>query len=219
MGRLSDIFGRRWFFIGGNVLGLISSIMGSTAQSMNVLIGSSCLAGLAASVQLSFPIVVGELIPNKHRAVANGLILVTAVPFSVFGPVIARSFVLHTAQGWRWSYYLNIIFSGIVIILYFFFYHPPTYKMLHARRETKARFWKSVDVGGAFLFSLGLALFLLGMSWGGQQYPWKSGMVIGTLVGGVAALVVFVFYGKLEIYRPCYERHLLTSRNRDLYAT
>lgn len=196
VGRLSDVFGRRWFFIGGNFLGLISAIMGATAKNMNTLIGSSCLAGLAAAVQLSFPIIVGELVPNKHRAVANGFILVTAVPFSVFGPVIARSFVLHTAQQWRWSYYLNIIFSGIIVVLYFLFYHPPTYAQLHARRTTKLRFWKTVDVGGAILFSGGLALFLLGMSWGGQQYPWKSGMVIGTLVGGVATLVVFVFYGK-----------------------
>lgn len=170
--------------------------MGATAKNMSTLIGSSCLAGLAASVQLSFPIVVGELIPNKHRAIANGAVLATAVPFSVFGPVIARSFVLKTSQAWRWSYYLNAIFSSIVVVLYFFFYHPPTYKMLHARRETQLRFWKSVDVGGAILFSLGLALFLLGMSWGGQQYPWKSGMVIGTLVGGVVTLALFVLYGK-----------------------
>jgi MFS family permease len=196
VGRLSDIFGRRWFFIGGTLLGLVSSLLGATAQNMKTLIGSSVLAGLAASVQLSFPIVIGELVPNRHRAVANGVILLTAVPFSVFGPVIARSFVLHTAQQWRWSYYLNAIFSGIVVVLYYFFYHPPTYQMLHARRETKIILWKAIDVGGAILFSAGLALFLLGMSWGGQQYPWKSGPVIGSIVGGVVTLVVFVLYGE-----------------------
>ena len=75
--------------------------------------------------------------------------------------------------------------------------------MLHARRVKDFSFWRCVDIGGALLFSLGLALFLLGMSWGGQQYPWGSGMVIGTLVGGVATLVVFVFYGKPEqCYNP-----------------
>ncbi|EXJ83952.1 hypothetical protein A1O3_04619 [Capronia epimyces CBS 606.96] len=199
VGRLSDIYGRRWFFIGGNVIGLLSAVVGATAKNIPTLIGSSVLAGLAASVQLSFPTIIGELIPNKHRGVANGLILVTAVPFSVFGPVVARSFVLHTSQGWRWSYYLNIIMSGIVVCLYFLFYHPPTYRQLHARRLKEFKLFKTLDFGGAILFSLGLALFLLGMSWGGQSHPWKSGEVIGSLIGGVVSLVAFFFY---EIYMP-----------------
>lgn len=35
VGRLSDVFGRRWFFIVGSIFGLIGSIMGATAQSIN----------------------------------------------------------------------------------------------------------------------------------------------------------------------------------------
>jgi MFS family permease len=34
-GRLSDIFGRRWFFIGGNVLALLGSILGAAAPVSN----------------------------------------------------------------------------------------------------------------------------------------------------------------------------------------
>lgn len=213
MGRLSDIFGRRYFFIGGNLIGLISSILGATAQNIPTLVASSALAGLAASVQLSFPIVIGELIPNKYRAIANGFILATAIPFSVFGPVVARSFILHTAQKWRWSYYLNIIMSGIVVILYTLFYHPPTYKMLHARRGKKMNVWAAIDIGGCILFSLALVLFLLGMSWGGQRYPWKSAHVIGTLVGGVAGFVAFVLYGMSLINFLMVYSMLLTTNN------
>lgn len=73
--------------------------------------------------------------------------------------------------------------------------------MLHTRRRTKFRFWKSVDVGGAVIFSSGLPLFLLGMSWGGQQYSWKSSLVIGSLVGGVATLIIFALYGTLQQYQ------------------
>jgi MFS family permease len=214
---MSDIFGRRWFFIGGNVVSLLSSILGATAQSMNQLIASSALAGFAASVQLSFPTLIGELVPNKHRAVANGFILLTAVPFSVFGPVVARSFILRTSAGWRWSYYLNIIVSVIVITLFFLFYHPPTYQMLHARRGKTVRFWQAFDIGGCALFSLSLCLFLLGMSWGGQKYPWVSAHVLGTLLGGVVGGVIFVLYGKSSYDNYIWVCHLI-KLDRDLYA-
>lgn len=40
---------------------------------------------------------------------------------------------------------------------------------------------------------------LLGLNWGGSVYPWKSGMVIGFIVGGFALLVVFGLY---ETYMP-----------------
>lgn len=111
VGRLSDIFGRRWFFIGGASLGLIGSIVAATARDINQLIGATVLIGLAASSQISFTYVTGELVPVRHRFVINGLINAVNIPVGVFGPVIARSFYLHTAAGWRWNYYLCIILS------------------------------------------------------------------------------------------------------------
>jgi MFS family permease len=38
VGRLSDIFGRRWFFICSSILGLVGNIIGASAQSINMLI-------------------------------------------------------------------------------------------------------------------------------------------------------------------------------------
>lgn len=49
VGRLSDIFGRRWFFITGSVIGLVGSILGATAQSVNQLIGAEVFIGIAVS--------------------------------------------------------------------------------------------------------------------------------------------------------------------------
>jgi len=40
VGRLSDIFGRRWFFICSSILGLVGNIIGASAQSINMLIVS-----------------------------------------------------------------------------------------------------------------------------------------------------------------------------------
>lgn len=121
VGRLSDVMGRRWFFITGNFFGLLGTIINGTAQRIPVVIGGSTLIGISGAVQLSFPVVLGELVPNKHRPYANLAMYVFSLPFASFGPVISRSFVLYTKLGWTWSYYLNTILNGLVTILFFLF--------------------------------------------------------------------------------------------------
>lgn len=79
LGRLSDIFGRRYFFSGCAIFALIGSIIGATAGYVNTLIAASVFLGLGASGQLSFIISVGELVPIRHRFAMNGLIFFSVV--------------------------------------------------------------------------------------------------------------------------------------------
>ena len=196
VGRLSDIFGRKWMVMGTSVLGLAGCIVGATAKNIDTLVGANLMNGIAAAGQLSFGIVLGELVPNKHRGPVVTLVFLSSLPFAgkyylrgsspfycqegcslllVFGPIIARTFILKTAAGWRWSYYLGIILSGITILLYQFLYHPPTYEQLHVSGKTKWEQFKELDFVGIFLFIAGTVIFLIGLSWGGTTYPWKSG--------------------------------------------
>jgi MFS family permease len=168
---LSDIFGRRWFIVGTSVLGLIGNVIAATAQSVNALIVANVFNGPAASGQLSFSVIIGELVPNRARGPYNVIVLFSSMPFAVFGPVIARAFIQHTEGSWRWSYYLGIILSGMSIILYFLFYSPPTYALLHVNDKTQLQQVKTLDFVGVFLYSAGLVLFLMGVSWGGSSYP------------------------------------------------
>ncbi|CAK7198490.1 hypothetical protein SEUCBS139899_001151 [Sporothrix eucalyptigena] len=197
VGRLSDLLGRRWFFILGNAIGLVGSIIACVAPNIPVLIVGSAFIGIGAGVQLSFSMVIGELIPNKYRGFGISCIFVSALPLTAFGPVIIRSMVLHTAAGWRWSFYINVMVLTIVVALFYFCYHPPTYEMLHARRAHNVSRWKMVDFVGILLFTAGLLVLLLGISWGGSIYPWKSAKVIGFIVGGAVILILLVVW---EIY-------------------
>lgn len=169
-GRLSDVFGRRWFFVGGNASALLGSIMGAAAQNIVTLIFGQVFIGLALASQLSFSIGLAELIPNKWRGYNNALLFFMAVPFSTFGPIIARNFAAYTSQSWRWSYYINIVLSGLAIVLAVVFYHPPIFEQLHPR-ASKWKVLRELDYLGILLFVGGLVLFLLGLSWAGQIYP------------------------------------------------
>ncbi|CAK7221588.1 hypothetical protein SCUCBS95973_004546 [Sporothrix curviconia] len=194
IGRLSDIFGRKWMVMGTTVLSLVGCIVGATAHTINTLIGANLLNGLSAAGQLSFGITLGELVPNKHRGVVVTICFLSSLPFAVFGPVIARSFINNTSSQWRWSYYIGIILNVITLVLFFFLYHPPTYNQLHVAGKSKWQAVKEIDYVGIFLFLAGCVLFLIGLSWGGTIYPWASVQTLCTLLIGFATIVAFVVW-------------------------
>jgi MFS family permease len=59
-GRLSDIFGRRWFIIGGNFCNCLGAIIAAVAQDIPTVIVGMMFIGLGGAVQLSFPAIIGE---------------------------------------------------------------------------------------------------------------------------------------------------------------
>ncbi|RDW77731.1 hypothetical protein BP6252_05784 [Coleophoma cylindrospora] len=191
VGRLSDIFGRRWFFIGSSIMAILGNLIGASAQSVNQLIATNCLNGLAAAGQLSFNVIIGELVPNKLRGPFNALVLSTSIPFAVFGPPVARSLYENTSLQWRWSYILGCIINGIAAGVYYLCYFPPSYHQLHVNGKSMMKQLKGLDWVGIFLFAAGLSLFLIGLNWGGQAYPWSSAQVLCTLLIGVATLAGF----------------------------
>jgi predicted MFS family arabinose efflux permease len=152
-------------YSGSCLMALVGNIIGASAQSVNQLIGTNCLNGLAGAGQLSFSVIIGELVPNKQRGPFNALVLSTSVPFAVFGPPIARAFYENTALQWRWSYILGCIINFIAAATYYFCYHPPTYLQLHVGGKSKIKQLKSLDWIGIFLYTAGIVLFLIGLNW------------------------------------------------------
>lgn len=215
IGRLSDICGRRYFVVGGNLLGVIGCIVAATSQSIPILIGANVLTGLASAAQTSTPSVLGELIPLKHRFAVTGLMYTAWVLPGSFGAAISYGFVLYTANGWRNVYWLLLATNASATILWTIFYHPPTFIMKNAR--TRVQMLKDFDYGGFILFTGGLIIFLMGLSWGGAVYPWKSAHVLATLIVGACTLVAFVLYENyMPLVDPLIPMHLF--RNAGVYT-
>ncbi|KAK4998648.1 hypothetical protein LTR66_002152 [Elasticomyces elasticus] len=198
VGRLSDIFGRRWFFIVGSVIGLIGSILGATAQSIDQLIGAEVFIGIAAGFQVSFFWVVGEIVPMKYRYLANSAAYAFTIPTNPLAAKIGLTFQTQTSVKWRGCFYFMIGVNVISIFCWYFFYHPPTFKMLHRRTAAK-QLLRDFDWIGLTLYTGSTFIFLMGLTWGGSLYPWKSAQVLGVLVGGVVGFAVFIIW---EIYLP-----------------
>ncbi|KAE8146978.1 siderophore iron transporter [Aspergillus avenaceus] len=211
VGRLGDIFGRRYFLIGGQVVGLVGAIVCATAKNIPTVIGGSVLCGLAAAVQLTFTFVIAELVPNKARPLVNAGLFIATLPFAGFGAIIAQLLIANTKASWRWTYYLNIITCGLSVILLACFYFPPGWDRKH-KGESKLNAIKKFDYAGFVLYAAGVILVLLGLSWGGTSYAWSSSHVVAVLVIGFVSLIAFVLY---EIFMPLEQPLLPMSLLRD----
>lgn len=87
---MTDLFGRRWFFVGGNIVALVGVIICAWATSINMLIVGAAVFGLGETVQLSFNVALGELVPNKYRPMVISFVFLTNAPIASFGGVIGR---------------------------------------------------------------------------------------------------------------------------------
>ncbi|RYN60976.1 hypothetical protein AA0117_g5745 [Alternaria alternata] len=196
-GRLSDRFGRRNFALGSCVLAIVGGIVAATAQSIETLIGAEVIMGIASGVPAAYPLLAGELVSNKHKYVGTALVVVPNVIATGFGAYIGLRLV--QVANWRWIFYVYIMMMVPGAILWFFFYHPPSYTQLHGKKSSKLAELKKVDWTGVGLLVAGLALFLLGISWGGPTQPWSSPRILGLLLSGAAAIVAFILY---EVFLP-----------------
>lgn len=100
--------------MGCSILAILGNVLGAAAQRIEMLIAPNCINGIAAAGQLSFSVVLGELVSNKIRGIFNAIVLSSFVPFAVFGPPIARAFYEYTALTFTWSYVLGVSFSSTV---------------------------------------------------------------------------------------------------------
>ena len=205
VGRLSDIFGRRYWFIGGGIIGVVGSIVCATSKSIPALIGGNVLLGISSATQLCFHFVMGELVPMRYRYVGNAFLYAFTIPGSGVGPSIAYTFLeKYPSVGWRGVYWLLLAINAVALACWVLFYFPPSFEKKHAGEQHASKmYWiKHFDYVGLFLCTGGFVVFLLGLSWGGVVYPWKSAATICSIVIGGLTLAAFVLW---EIYAPLRE--------------
>lgn len=71
-GRLSDIFGRRYFMLAGAFISFLGTIVGATGQSIGQMIASGVMFGVGSGFQEMGFACIMEFIPNKYRLTALG---------------------------------------------------------------------------------------------------------------------------------------------------
>jgi EmrB/QacA subfamily drug resistance transporter len=180
-GKLSDIFGRRFFFLGAIAIFLVGSILSGLSQNMTQLILFRGLQGIGGGGMMVNAIaIIGDIFTPRERGRYQGALGGIFGLASIIGPFLGGW--ITDNYSWHWIFYINIPL-GLVAIAVLASFMP---KIVHDIKD------RSIDYLGAGLLVLCLVPLLLGLVWGGSQYAWGSVEIIGLLTVAAIALVLFL---------------------------
>ncbi|KIX99239.1 uncharacterized protein Z520_04815 [Fonsecaea multimorphosa CBS 102226] len=193
-GSLSDVFGRRYTIVAGEIIAIVGSIIACTAKSTLMLVAASTVIGFGCGICFVSYASIQELVPNKWRGLLGLTECAMVLPWALAGTLIATTLNANTAAKWRWCYYIGIIYGVLSLIGTLVFYWPPTrpqYDFLKSRWQQV----KEVDYVGFLLYTGGLTIFLIGLTWAGTDgHAWKSASVIAPIIVGLLTLAACFVY-------------------------
>jgi EmrB/QacA subfamily drug resistance transporter len=181
-GKLSDVYGRRPFFVLAIVLFMAGSVVSGLAPSMAVLIGGRAVQGLGAGglIPLSMA-VIGDLIAPRERGKWQGLTGAVFGLSSVVGP--ATGGWIADSASWRWAFFVSLPFGLLALAVVWIGFTATTPQRRH-----------SIDYVGAALLTAAVSAGLLAAVWGGVQYPWTSWQIIDLLATSALTLAAFFWW-------------------------
>ncbi|MFB8236571.1 MFS transporter [Kitasatospora purpeofusca] len=119
-GRLGDVRGRKWFFVGGLALFTVVSLLSATATEPWVLVAARLLQGAGAGLVNSQMIgTLQDVFQGQLRARALGMYAVTGGLAFALGPPIGGAVLAAVGpeQGWRLTFLLNVPFGLATLLL------------------------------------------------------------------------------------------------------
>src|ERR687885_2173013 len=181
IGKLGDVYGRKWFIISGIVVFLIGSALCGAAWGMTELVIFRGIQGLGAGMIFSNIFTsVADVFPDPaRRAKYQGIFFGVFSLSSVVGPTTGGW--ITDNLDWRWVFYINLplgIFSLFVL--------PIVLPQSGQRRRVK------IDYPGAVTITASVIALLLALSWVGEGYAWGATHVVVGFVVSAVLLAVFI---------------------------
>lgn len=179
-GKLSDMYGRKRFFLFGLTVFIIGSALCGLSQTMGQLIAFRVIQGIGggALMPIAFTIIF-DLFPVEKRGKMTGMLGAVFGLSSVVGPLLGA--FLTDSLSWHWIFYVNLPI-GIVSIFFVAKYYKETLE--HQKQK--------IDWAGAFTLVLAIVCFMFALELGGDNFAWNSGVIITLLSVAVVSLIVFI---------------------------
>jgi EmrB/QacA subfamily drug resistance transporter len=178
-GKLSDMYGRKRFFVFGLVVFLLGSMLCGIAQNMDQLAIYRAIQGVGggALMPIAFAIIF-DVVPRERAGKFSGMFGAVFGVASIFGPLLGSYITEHIS--WRWVFYINVPIGIVTFVLIYFFYH-----------ETKQHVKQSIDWFGIVTLVPAIVCLMFALEFGGNKYAWNSATIIG---GFIASGILFLLF-------------------------
>lgn len=208
-GWLSDLIGRRRFFILSVGLFSVASFLCGIAPSLELLICARVLQGLGgAGLQpVSQAILADAFLPEK-RGVAFGIYGMAVVAAPAIGPTLGGWITEN--YSWHWIFLINVPIGMLLIALARVFVSDPP-ELVESRKTRMARGFK-VDYLGLALITLGLGALQIVLDKGQQEDWFDSGFIQLWALLATIGIVGAVLW-ELRQKDPIVNLRLLRQRN------
>ncbi|MFH8656540.1 MFS transporter [Streptomyces afghaniensis] len=184
-GKLSDLHGRKPYFLTAISIFVVGSAACSFATSMTELAWFRAFQGLGAGGLMSLVLaIIGDIVPPRERARYQGYLLATFATSSVLGPLIGgflsgRDSILGIT-GWRWVFLVNVPVGLLALVVVAKVLNVP-----HTRLDRR------IDVWGAVTIALGVVPLLL-VAEQGRDWGWTSTRSVACYAVAAVGLLLWV---------------------------
>ena len=118
---------------------------------------------------------------------------------TIGGPLLGG--FITTNFSWRWIFYINLPVGGAALVYLMAVLHMPAKKVSH-----------KIDYLGGSLLAVAATSLILLATWGGTEYRWGSGQIIGLALLTVAATIGFCVT-ETRAAEPMLPLHVFRNRN------
>ncbi len=186
-GKLSDLYGRKPFFLLAISIFVIGSLACSMATSMYELAAFRAFQGLGAGGLFTLALTtIGDIVPPRERAKYQGYFLAVFGTSSVLGPVLGGLFAGQSSilwvSGWRWVFLVNVPIGILALAV--------VYRVLNYDQNKGVG--GRTDYWGATALAVTVAPLLI-VAEQGREWGWLSGWSWLCYIVGAVGLAVFVF--------------------------
>lgn len=204
VGPLADLFGRKNIFLFGIIAAVVGCIVAAVTPNGPGFVAGQAIIGMGAVIEELMAIaVVAESVPTSKRPIYAAIILCAIIPWSP-GTMYANWMA---TISWRWIGCALGVWNALILFFIWPFYHPPP--RVNSLGLTRKEMFARIDFIGGILVTVGLVFVLVGLSWGGQDYPWNSAHVLSFIIIGFAILLAFGAWEMWGAPYPLYSRRML----------
>lgn len=204
-GKLGDLLGRKPMLLFAIIVFTIGSVIGALAPDMTTLIIARVVQGLGGGgLMILSQATIADVVPARERGKYMGIMGGVFAFSSVAGPLIGGG--LTEGPGWRWAFWMNVPLAALAILATIFLLHVP--KVVHATRP-------KIDYLGMMLIALATTALVLVGTWGGAEFAWMSGEILGLAAVAVVTGVLFVIV-ELRAAEPVMPMMMFKNRNFNL---